>query len=121
MSNDFLPLWSVLGGALIALIGVIWGHQVARKNAQDQNKIQLVTELNDTELEKKKLDFEVLKTTVESLRTEVGRLSTKVKELDEKLDLVTGKYWRLINVVRAWIVRYHITEEDIPHDIREDL
>ncbi|MGQ3384544.1 hypothetical protein [Glutamicibacter sp. TV12E] len=117
MSNEMLAfLGAVIVGLLAALAGAL-GHWMGRKNAKDQNKIQLVAELNDTELEKKKLDFEVLKTTVEALRSEVDRLTDKVK----KLDLVTSKYWRLVNVVRAWVTRYHISEDEIPHDIREDL
>jgi len=116
-----LAFLGVVIAALLAALAGALGHWFGRKNAQDQNKIQLVTELNDTELEKKKLDFEVLKTTVEALKSEVERLTSKVKELDEKLEFVTSKYWRLINVVRGWVIRYHISEEEIPHDIREDL
>lgn len=118
MSEGF---WQFVVGAILVFLGTLVGHWFARRNAQEQNKTLLVAEINDTKIETKKLDFDILKSTVETLKTEVERLSDKVKELDERLNLISSKYWRLINVVRGWVTRYHISEEEIPHDIREDL
>ncbi|WP_426734340.1 hypothetical protein [Glutamicibacter sp. 2E12] len=115
-----LLLGTIIGG-LIALVGVIYGHWVKRKGDKGQHKVQLVTEQNDSEIEKKKLDFEVLKTTVETLRTDLASLRTRVSDLEARLEVITRKYWRLVHVVRAWVSRYHIDPKEIPDDIREDL
>ena len=114
-------LYGILLGAFLALLGVIYGHWVVRRNAAGQEKIQLVTELNDTKLEQKKLDFEVLKTTVETLRTDLISLRNKVDELEAKLDQITRKYWRLVHLARDWMIRYKIDHSEIPDDIKDDL
>lgn len=121
MNDSTMTFLGVSLAALFALVGVIVGHWVGRRNAKGQEKIQLVTELNDTELEKKKLDFEVLKTTVETLRTDLITLRAKVGELESRLDQVTRKYWRLVHLARDWVTRYQIDHSEIPDDIREDL
>lgn len=119
--DPVMVLYGILGGAAIALVGVIYGHYVKRQGDVDQRKIALVTEKNDTEIESKKLDFEVLKATVETLRTDLATLRQDFDGLKTKLEHITRKYWRLVSMVRAWVVRYGIDANEIPHDLREDL
>ena len=116
-----MTLITVIAAPVLVLVGVLVGHWVARKRDKEQNRLGLVTELNETKLENRRLDFEVLKETVAELKAQVQTLSAKVDTLSAKLDLITSKYWRLVHHVRDWIGRHGIDKNELPDDIQSDI
>lgn len=114
----------VIAGAMLAVVGVIYGHWAKRRTDRETAKYQLLNSNNSFKIESKKVDLETLTQVVAVMQGELKRVTDRVDTLQKKFDTLATKYWKAVHYIRLLQHKIRLLGHEppeVPVEIRDDI